>query len=118
MSETHSDPLSQELKPIHLLEELLSKEDQKQIEDRVGPVLNTPRLIPMSDLKSPPEVNDPNELIKNRFFCKGGIMLLVAHTGIGKSSFSRQLALYLAAGKPLFGIVPGDCYREEGRCES
>ena len=32
--------------------------------------------------------NDPSELLRNRFLCRGGGLLLVGPTGIGKSSLS------------------------------
>jgi len=53
-----------------------------------------------------PERNDPNELLKNRFLCRGGGLLLVGPTGIGKSSFSMQAMILWAIGKPCFGITP------------
>lgn len=49
---------------------------------------------------------DPNELIKNRFLCRGGAGLLSAETGVGKSSFIMQLALHWAIGKSCFGMEP------------
>lgn len=47
---------------------------------------------------------------KHRFLYRGGIALLCGPTGIGKSSFLMQLAIYLAAGLALFGIEPGDTF--------
>jgi hypothetical protein len=52
------------------------------------------------------EGNDPNELLKNRFLCRAGGLLLVGPTGIGKSSFSMQAMIMWAAGLPMFGIQP------------
>jgi hypothetical protein len=37
---------------------------------------------------------------------KGGSALLVGPSGIGKSSFARQLAMLWALGRPCFGITP------------
>ncbi len=108
MSDTHAEPT-----PLEILDEILDKEGLPDAGKLTQSVSSPPPLISMADLKTPPQENDPNELIKNRFFCKGGIMLLVAMTGVGKSSFSRQLALNFALGREMFGIVPGDCYREE-----
>lgn len=50
--------------------------------------------------------NDPNELIKDRFLCKGGICLFSAETGTGKSSLIMQMAHYFALGLPTLGFVP------------
>lgn len=49
---------------------------------------------------------DPNELIRNRFICKGGAGILAAETGTGKSSIMLQLVLYWSAGIPCFGFSP------------
>lgn len=50
--------------------------------------------------------HDPNELLKHRFLCRGGGLLLVGPTGIGKSSFLLQAAILWAIGTPIFGIEP------------
>jgi len=49
---------------------------------------------------------DPGELIRHRLLCLGGTLLLVAATGIGKSTLLVQLALYWTLGRALFGLVP------------
>jgi len=53
-----------------------------------------------------PLVNDPDELIKHRFLCKGAGMLLVGQTGTGKSSLAMQLMIKWALGQPVFGLEP------------
>ena len=53
-----------------------------------------------------PLKNDGQELLRNRFLCKGGGLLLVGPTGIGKSSLSVQMMVSWALGRPLFGIEP------------
>ena len=50
--------------------------------------------------------NDPNELFKTGFLCRGGGLLLAAPTGIGKSSFAIQWQILSALGRPMFGIQP------------
>lgn len=40
----------------------------------------------------PPSQDDGSELLKNRFLCRGGGMLLVGQSGQGKSSLASQLA--------------------------
>jgi len=53
-----------------------------------------------------PAANDPGELLKHRFLCRGGGMLLVGQTGTGKSSLAMQLMIRWALGQPVFGLEP------------
>ena len=53
-----------------------------------------------------PAANDPGELLKHRFLCRGGGMLLVGQTGTGKSSLAMQLMIKWALGQPVFGLEP------------
>lgn len=69
-----------------------------------------PPLLSLYDLPLPPE-NDPNELLKHRFLCRGGAILLVGPTGIGKSSFALQCAVLWSLGREAFGIVPARALR-------
>lgn len=69
-----------------------------------------PALLNFYDLPLPPD-NDPNELLKHRFLCRGGAILLVGPTGIGKSSFALQCALLWSLGREAFGIVPARALR-------
>lgn len=50
--------------------------------------------------------DDPNELIKNRFLCKRGAVMLAAQTGCGKSSFVMQAIFNFALGRTCFGLEP------------
>ena len=59
----------------------------------------------MGELVLPGE-NDPAELLKFRYLCRGGGLLLVGPTGIGKSSLSMQAMILWAVGRELFGIKP------------
>jgi hypothetical protein len=52
------------------------------------------------------KVNDPAELIKDRYLCRRGALLLCGPSGIGKSSLAMQLALAWAVGKSAFGFTP------------
>lgn len=52
------------------------------------------------------ETNDPNELLRHRFLCRGGGLLLVGPTGIGKSSFAMQCMILWSLGLPALGIHP------------
>jgi hypothetical protein len=60
----------------------------------------------LKDIQSRPPGADPDELLRNRFLCRGGGMLLVGPTGIGKSTFAMQFALCCTLGRPFFGIQP------------
>jgi len=53
-----------------------------------------------------PMGNDPDELLKHRFLCKRGGLLLVGATGHGKSSLAMQLMIKWALGQPVFGLEP------------
>lgn len=49
---------------------------------------------------------DPSTLLGNRWVCKGGQLLLVGQSGVGKSSLTVQAAMTWALGLPFFGIKP------------
>jgi len=50
--------------------------------------------------------DDPAELIRAGYLCRGGGLLLAAPTGVGKSSFAIQSQIMFALGRPMFGITP------------
>lgn len=50
--------------------------------------------------------NDPDELLRRRYLCRGGGLLLVGPTGIGKSSLSMQTMILWAIGRAVFGMQP------------
>ena len=81
--------------------------DPDGVEKVVAP---PPTLLNFYDLPLPPD-NDPNELLKHRFLCRGGAILLVGPTGIGKSSFALQCAVLWSLGREAFGIVPARALR-------
>jgi hypothetical protein len=64
--------------------------------------------VPMvlADLEAFDRKNDPNSVIGNRWLCKGGSLLLVSQSGVGKSSFALQLMITLATKRQggFFGI--------------
>lgn len=53
-----------------------------------------------------PGANDPTELLKSRFLCRGGALLFPGPTGVGKSSLVMQACMKWAVGQPFFGIRP------------
>lgn len=67
---------------------------------------NAPTIRAISDYSAPPAKDDPNELLRKRFLCRGGALLLVGPTGIGKSSFVLQGAVRWSLGMEFFGIQP------------
>jgi RecA-family ATPase len=49
---------------------------------------------------------DPDCRVGNRWLCKAASLLVQGYTGIGKSSFTLQMALHWAVGKEFFGLKP------------
>lgn len=64
-----------------------------------------PEAKSLFDLQSRREA-DPDELIHDRYLCRGGGMLLVAPTGVGKSVLAMQMQISFALGRECFGIRP------------
>ena len=62
------------------------------------------QLMPLETLAAFERKEDPNNVIGNRWLCKGGSMLLVSQSGVGKSSWSLQMMISLAVKRPFFGI--------------
>lgn len=85
-----------------LLLEMLEKHG---INDQADAVPDPGALVRLADLKRP-EPGAESELIKHRFLCREGGMLLVGPTGVGKSAFSMQCAILWAAGRSAFGFEP------------
>ena len=50
--------------------------------------------------------HDPNNLIGNRWLCRGGSVLLIGQSGLGKSSLKTQFEICMALGLPFFGMTP------------
>jgi RecA-family ATPase len=50
--------------------------------------------------------HDPNNVLGRRWLCRGGSLVVVGQSGIGKSSLCMQLMLLWALGRPAFGITP------------
>jgi hypothetical protein len=80
--------------------EIVAKAKQKQNPIPVASVLTRP----LASLERP--TGNEDELIKDRFLCKGGGMLLVGPSGIGKSSLSMQCMILWALGRECFGLRP------------
>jgi hypothetical protein len=66
-----------------------------------------PEALPLVQLVAPsPDQPDPGELLKHRFLCREGGLLLVGPTGVGKSTLSIQMAISWGQGLAAFGITP------------
>lgn len=50
--------------------------------------------------------NDPNNVIGNRWLCRGASLVIVGQSGTGKSSLCMQLIICWALGLPAFGMRP------------
>jgi hypothetical protein len=73
------------------------------VEAEMRPPPQSRRLSELVRLK---ENQDANELLRQRFLCRGGGLLLCGPTGIGKSSWAMQCAILWALGRECFGITP------------
>jgi hypothetical protein len=82
---------------------LLVEQFNREGAEKTAETLNS--KIPPRSLRDM-RVNRSEELLKDRFLCKGGGMLLVGPTGVGKSSLSMQLVIAWALGRDCFGITP------------
>jgi AAA domain len=60
---------------------------------------------PLIELQAAEE-NDDNTLLGNRFLCRGGGLLFVGSSGIGKSTAIMQSCICWSAGRECFGIKP------------
>jgi len=49
---------------------------------------------------------DPNNILGNRWLCKGGSLLIVGQSGTGKSSLMMQAAVHWTLGRDFFNIKP------------
>lgn len=65
-----------------------------------------PARMDFDALLSADRKNDPNNVIGNRWLCKGGSLLIVGQSGTGKSSLMMQAAVHWTLGRDFFGIKP------------
>jgi RecA-family ATPase len=70
---------------------------------------NTPdedAMMAISRLATYDTSHDPNNLLGKRWLCRGGSLVVVGQSGIGKSSMCMQLMILWALGLPAFNITP------------
>lgn len=70
-----------------------------------GPAPQPPESKLLADLKRR-GANDPSELLRTGYLCRGGGLLLCGPTGIGKSSLAMQAMILWALVLECFGIMP------------
>jgi RecA-family ATPase len=73
--------------------------EARQIDDELEP-------MPVSSLSVYDISNDPNSVLGHRWLCRGGSLVIVGQSGIGKSSLCMQLMILWALGREAFGITP------------
>ena len=69
-------------------------------------VKHGPKRLDFDALLAADRKNDPNNILGNRWLCKGGSLLIVGQSGTGKSSLMMQAAVHWALGRDFFGIKP------------
>lgn len=83
----------------------IDPEFMRQAEER-GSFVRLPDVKKLGTLLRPSTEDDPNELLKRRYLCRGGSLLVVGPTGVGKSSLTMQAGMRWSAGQPFFGLTP------------
>ncbi len=63
-------------------------------------------LMRISQLAAYDTGHDPNNLLGRRWICRGGSLVVVGQSGIGKSSLCMQLMILWALGLPAFHVAP------------
>ena len=63
-------------------------------------------MMPISQLAAYDTSSDPNNILGKRWLCRGGSLVVVGQSGIGKSSLCMQLMILWALGLPAFNITP------------
>lgn len=62
--------------------------------------------LPISRLSAYDTSHDPNNVLGNRWLCRGGSLVIVGQSGVGKSSLCMQLMILWALGLPAFNVAP------------
>lgn len=78
----------------------------KAVQGRGAKPTAGPQRMDFDYLLTADRKNDPNNILGNRWLCKGGSLLIVGQSGTGKSSLMMQAAVHWALGRDFFGIKP------------
>ena len=73
--------------------------------DEAHPAPQPPESKPLAALKRR-NANDPTELLRTGYLCRGGGLLLCGPTGVGKSSLAMQAMILWALGQECLGVAP------------
>jgi hypothetical protein len=99
------------------IEEAIERTEPPDVIKRAKPILSIenmdeteeemllPEARPITSLALPVD-GDPNELLKHRFLSRGGGLMLIGPTGIGKSALAVQMSVSWSVGRSAFGIEP------------
>ena len=74
--------------------------EANQLEDELAEPLR------VSQLTAYDTSHDPNNVLGNRWLCRGSSLVIVGQSGVGKSSLCMQLMILWALGLPAFNILP------------
>lgn len=97
-----SDAASNATDPDTLLEHYARLADKR----KASRSKHGPQRMDFDALLAADRKNDPNNILGNRWLCKGGSLLIVGQSGTGKSSLMMQAAVHWALGRDFFGIKP------------
>ena len=67
-----------------------------------------PQLMPLSDLERFDRKADPDNVLGNRWLCRGGSLVMAGQAGTGKSALMMQAAINWTLGRDFFGIRTKD----------
>ncbi len=62
--------------------------------------------LTVQDLETADPAKESDALLGNRFLCRDGSWLIVAQSGVGKSTLCLQGAMHFAVGRDLWGLAP------------
>lgn len=97
----HRDGQSQRLLALHV-----GAESYENWMADCDTALDTESIVSVDDLITFDSINDPNNLVGNRWLVKGSSMIISGGSGIGKSSLVMQLIMQWGLGRGWFELYP------------